>query len=134
MAKLSPGVKSLFEGKNFAHVGTLNEDGSPHVSAVWVDVEGDNILVNTSEGRVKPENVRRDPRVSISIYEQENPYKSATVQGKVTEMRHDGAEDNIHKLAKKYMDADRYPLLQPGEQRVIMVIEPKHVATMGVDD
>lgn len=133
MAKLSPAIRALFEAKNFAHVATLMPDGSPQVSVVWVDVEGDNILVNTSEGRVKPNNVRKDPRVAVSIYDQENPYKSAAIQGKVVEMRHEGAEESIHKLAKKYMGADRYPYLQEGEQRVIMVIEPDQVSGMGVD-
>lgn len=131
--QLSPAVKALFEGKNFASVATLMPDGSPQVSVVWVDIEGDIILVNTSEGRVKPNNVRRDARVGIAIYDQNNPYVSAAIQGKVIDMRHDGAEESIHKLAKKYMDADRYPYLQEGEQRVIMVIEPQHVSTMGVD-
>jgi PPOX class probable F420-dependent enzyme len=129
----SPAVKALFEGKNYASVATLMPDGSPQVSVVWVDIEGDRILVNTAEGRVKPNNVRKDPRVAVSIYAQENPYKSATIQGKVVEMRHEGAEESIHKLAKKYIGADRYPNLQPDEQRVIMVIEPEKVATMGVD-
>jgi PPOX class probable F420-dependent enzyme len=130
---LSPGVKALFEGKNFANVGTLNADGSPHVSAVWVELDGDNIIVNTQEGRVKPANVRRDPRVSVSIHDQNNPYQSAVIQGKVVDITHDGAEEGIHRLAKKYMDADRYPYLQPGDQRVILVIEPQHVSGMGVD-
>jgi len=69
MATLTPGVRALFEGKNFGHLATIMADGSPQVSVVWVDVEGDNILVNTAEGRIKPRNVRRDPRVAISIYD-----------------------------------------------------------------
>lgn len=133
MTQLSQGVRELFEGKNFAHLATLMPDGSPQSTVVWVDVEGDNVLVNTSEGRVKPNNVRRDKRVAISVFDQENPYKSASVQGEVAEVRKDGATDHIHKLAKKYMDADEYPYLQPGEQRLIFVIRPDKVATMGVD-
>ena len=129
-AKLSEGVKKLFTEPNFAHLATLMPDGSPHASVVWVDIDGDRIIVNTQEGRVKPANVRRDPRVSISIYEQSNPYNSATVHGRVVEITHEGAEAGIHKLAKKYMGQDRYPYLQPGDQRVIFVIEPTHVASM----
>jgi hypothetical protein len=79
---------------------------------------------------VKPANVRHDPRVSISIYEQANPYNSATIQGRVVEITHAGAEEGIHKLAKKYMGQDRYPYLQPGDQRVIFVIEPAKVTSM----
>ena len=66
-ATLSEGVKKLFQGPNFAHLATLMPDGSPQVTVVWVDLDGDRILVNTAEGRIKPRNVRRDPRVAISI-------------------------------------------------------------------
>jgi len=132
-AALSQGIKKLFQEPNYAHVATLMADGSPQVTPVWVDIEGDRILVNTSEGRVKPRNVRRDPRVAISIVKQDNPYSSAYIRGRVAEMRHEGAKEHIDKLAKKYLGQDTYPYLQPGEQRVIMVIEPEHVGSMMVD-
>ena len=132
-ATLSEGVKKLFQEPNFAHLATLMPDGSPQVTAVWVDLEGDRIMVNTAEGRVKPRNVRRDPRVAISIVRQENPYQSAFIRGRVVELRHEGADESIDRLAKKYMGQDRYPWRAPGEQRVIMVIEPERVATMMVD-
>jgi PPOX class probable F420-dependent enzyme len=129
---LPAGAKALFEGKNFAHVATINPDGSPQVSVVWVDVEGDSILVNTAEGRIKPRNVRRDPRVAISVHSQDNPYQSATVQGEVIELRHEGADAHIDKLAKKYMGVDVYPNRRADEQRVILVIRSDQVAGMGV--
>jgi len=132
-AALSQGIKKLFQEPNYAHVATLMADGSPQVTPVWVDIEGDRILVNTSEGRVKPRNVRRDARVAISIVKQDNPYSSAYIRGRVAEMRHEGAKEHIDKLAKKYLGQDTYPYLQPGEQRVIMVIEPEHVGSMMVD-
>ena len=132
-ASLSEGVKRLFREPNFAHIATLMPDGSPHVSVVWVDIDGDRIIVNSQEGRVKPANIRRDPRVSISIYEQANPYNSATVHGRVVEVTHEGAEEGIHKLAKKYMGQDRYPWRAPGEQRLILVIEPERVGGQMVD-
>ncbi len=132
-ASLPEGVKKLFREPNFAHLATLMPDGSPQVTPVWVDIDGDRILVNTAEGRVKPRNVRRDPHVAISIYRQDNPYSSAFIRGRVVEITHEGAEDHIHKMAKKYLGQDRYPYLQPGEQRVILVIEPEHVGSMMVD-
>ncbi len=134
MATLTPGVRALFEGKNFGHLATIMPDGSPQVSVVWVDIEGDNILVNTAEGRIKPRNVRRDPRVAISIYDQDVPYKSATIKGEVIEVRSEGALENIHQLAKKYMDLDEYPYLQPGDQRLLFVIRPDQVFGMGIDE
>ena len=83
MAKpLPPTVRRLLEGKNIAHVATLMRDGSPQVTAVWVDVDGDRILVNTAEGRTKPRNVRRDPRVAISIADAETPEVAAFIRGR----------------------------------------------------
>jgi len=130
---LSEGVKKLFLEPNFAHLATLMPDGSPQVTPVWVDLEDGRILVNTAEGRAKPRNVRRDPRVAISITKQDNPYASAFIRGRVVEMRHEGADELIDRLAKKYIGQDRYPWRQPGEQRLIMVIEPEHVRSMQVD-
>ena len=132
-ATLSEGVKKLFQEPNFAHIATLMADGSPQVTPVWVELEGDRILVHTAEGRVKPRNVRRDPRVAVSIARQDNPYQAAFIRGRGVELRHEGADESIDRLAKKYMGQDRYPWRAPGEQRLIMIIEPERVATMMVD-
>ena len=132
-ATLSEGVKKLFREPNYGHMATLMPDGSPQVSPVWVDVDGDRILVNSAEGRSKPRNVRRDARVAISIYNQENPYSSAFIRGRVVEITHEGADEHIDKLAKKYLGQDTYPYRQPGDQRVILVIEPEHVGSMMTD-
>ncbi len=103
------------------------------MTPVWVDFADGRILVNTAEGRAKPRNVRRDPRVAISITKQDNPYASAFIRGRVVEIRQEGADELIDKLAKKYIGQDRYPWRQPGEQRLTMVIEPEHVSSMQVD-
>src|SRR3989304_1532734 len=126
-ASLSPGVKKLFQEPSFAHIATLMHDGSPQVSPVWVELDGDRIIVNTAEGRTKPRNVRRDPRVAVSITSQANPYANATVRGRVVEIPHARADEGIDRLAKKYLGQDKYPFRQPGEQRVVLVIEPEHV-------
>src|SRR2546422_4675973 len=97
--KLSDEIKALVRGANFAHMATLMPDGSPQVTPVWVDLEGDRILVNSAEGRTKPGNVRRDPRVAISITSGENPYAAAFVRGRVVNVTHEGADDHINKLA-----------------------------------
>jgi PPOX class probable F420-dependent enzyme len=120
-------AKHLFENKDFAHVATLNSDGSPQVSAVWIGLDGDLVTFNTAEGRLKTKNLHRDERVAISITNQENPYENLIVQGKVVEMAQDGADDDIDALAKRYLDADSYPFRQPGEERVIVKIEPEKV-------
>lgn len=132
-ATISAGVRKLFQEPNFAHLATLMADGSPQVSPVWVDVEGERILVNTAEGRAKLRNVRRDPRVALSIASHQNPYSSAFIRGRVVEVRHEGADAHIDKMAKKYLGKDRYPGRAPGEQRVLLVIEPQHISKMNVE-
>ena len=132
-ATLSENVKKLFLEPNFGHLATIMPDGSPQVTPVWVEMEGDRIVVNTAEGRIKPRNVRRDPRVAISIFRQENPYQAAYIRGRVVELRHEGADESIDRLAKKYIGQDRYPWRQPGEQRLMLVIEPERAGGQMVD-
>jgi PPOX class probable F420-dependent enzyme len=131
-AEISPMVRSLLEGKNFAHIATTMKDGSPQNTAVWVDIEGNNILFNTAEGRVKPRNLRRNPKVAISITDSENPYRAAFIRGRVTNITPEGGDAHIDKLARKYMGVDSYPNRQPGEVRLVVTVEPDHISTMGV--
>jgi PPOX class probable F420-dependent enzyme len=127
MAEIPAEAEHLLGGKHFAHVATLMPDGSPQVSPVWVDIEDGLVLFNTAEGRLKPENLRRDPRVAISITDDENPYENVLIRGKAVELTHDGADEHIDALANRYMGVDEYPLRQPGEERVIVKIEPEKV-------
>jgi len=127
MAAIPDEAKHLFENKDFAHIATLNADGSPQNSAVWIGLDGDLVTFNTAEGRLKTKNVARDGRVAISVVNQENPYENLIIQGKVVELAHDGADDDIDALAKRYLDADSYPFRQDGEVRVIVKIEPEKV-------
>ena len=119
--------KLCTEGKNFAAVATLMPDGSPHASLVWVDSDGEHIIINTAEGRVKPKNIRRDNRVAVAIFDADNPYKQAMVQGVVVEDTHEGAEEHIDRMAKKYLDVNEYPHRGPDEKRVIFKIKPESV-------
>ena len=120
-------ARSLFQNKNFAFLSTLMNDGSPQVSPVWVDIEGDEILVNTAQGRVKQKNVSRDPRVAISVADSANPYSMVTVQGRVVKQTTEGADRHIDQMAKKYLGMDRYPGRAPGEKRIILRIRPEKV-------
>jgi PPOX class probable F420-dependent enzyme len=121
----------LTEGKNFAAVATLMPDGSPQVSIVWIDSDGEHVIFNTAEGRIKPKNLRRDPRVSVTVMNSENPYEQVMIRGHVVEMTHDGADTHIDRLAKKYLGVDKYPYRGSGEQRVIVKISAGYVATLG---
>ena len=123
-------VRALLEGKNFVHLATVMADGSPQCSALWCDYDGTHILLNTAEGRAKPRNLRRNPQVALSVFDQENPYVSATIRGRVVELTSEGADEHIDKLAKKYLGEDSYPFRQPGEQRLIIKIEPEHVTVV----
>lgn len=124
MASIPNDALHLLEGQHFAHVATLMEDGSPQVTPVWVGHEGDLVTFNTAKGRLKEKNLKRDPRVAISIVDAENPYVPLVIQGKVVEMTGEGADDDIDALAKRYLDEDTYPFRQPGEVRIIVKVEP----------
>jgi len=99
------------------------------VTTVWVDHDGDYILVNTAAGRRKHKNLSKDPRVSLAIVNTSNPYEAVFIRGRVTEaVEGKEAEAHIHKLSKKYTGRDQYPLA-PGERRVMYRIEPLKVMT-----
>jgi PPOX class probable F420-dependent enzyme len=122
--------RELLEQPNFCHVGSLREDGSPHVVPVWVDTDGSYALLNTAEGRVWANNAERDPRLALTVANRENPYEYVTIRGRVEEITREGADEHIDKLAKKYLGLDEYPLRQPGEQRVILRVSAERVHHM----
>lgn len=127
MATIPEEAFPLLEGMHLAHVGTINADGSPQVTPVWVDHDGDTVLINTAKGRIKERNLSRDPRVSISIVDAANPYRPLTIKGRVLELTEEGADAHIDKLAKRYLNEDSYPFRQPGEVRILVRIEPERV-------
>lgn len=117
----------ITESKSFASVATLMPDGSPQVSVMWVDTDGENILLNSAEGRVKTKNLRNDKRVAIAIVDSENQYRQAMIRGHVVEDTHEGAFEHTDVLAKKYIGQDKYPYHQEGDVRVIFKIKPDSV-------
>jgi PPOX class probable F420-dependent enzyme len=123
--------RDLFTKRAFASLATLMPDGSPQVTPVWVDLEGDLVLVNTARARQKDKNMRRDPRVAMAIIDPENPYRYLEIRGRIAEITEEGADAHIDKMAKKYLGADKYPYRQPSETRVIYKIQPERVSTMG---
>ena len=132
MAKTIPSTHSdLLQKPAFANLATLNPDGSPQVTPVWFDFDGTNLLINTARGRMKDRNLQRDPRVAVSIADPENPYRYVGIQGRVSEMTETGADAHIDKLAKKYLNKDKYPFRAPGEVRVILKIVPEKIHTNG---
>ncbi|HEY1511315.1 MAG TPA: PPOX class F420-dependent oxidoreductase [Solirubrobacteraceae bacterium] len=119
-------VQELLERPNHAIVSTFNKDGSILSTVAWVNTEGDALAVNSAVGRRWPANLQRDPRVTLLIPEEGNPYNYVEVRGTATVTR-EGADDHINALAKKYINQDEYPFRQPGEERIKFVIAPEHV-------
>ena len=120
-------IVRLFEGRNFAFLATVKKDGSPQVTPTWIDRDNDTILINTAKGRVKHENVSRDPRVSISLVDDQNPYSMVMISGKVIKQTTEGADEHIDKLARRYLNADRYPNHSADVKRVILKIKPERI-------
>jgi PPOX class probable F420-dependent enzyme len=123
--------KDLFRKKAFAHLATLMSDGSPQVTPVWCDYDGTYIRVNSAKGRLKDKNMGRNRKVALDIVDPDNGYRHMAVRGEVAEITEQGADAHIDRLAKKYLDKDKYPFRQQGEVRVIYKIRPERVTTMG---
>ncbi|MCC6217164.1 MAG: PPOX class F420-dependent oxidoreductase [Polyangiaceae bacterium] len=117
--------------KSFAHLGTTMPDGTPQVTPVWVDWDGQHVLVNSARGRLKDRNMDTRRKVGLAISDPENPYRYLGIQGEVVEVTEDGAAAHIDTMAKKYLGQDKYPFGQPGEVRCLYKIAPRKVHTMG---
>jgi PPOX class probable F420-dependent enzyme len=130
-AKIEGRGEELLKATNFCNVATLRQDGSVHAVPVWVDLQDGLPTLNTAEGRAWPRNLERDPRVTLTVQNMENPYEYVMIRGRVAERTHEGADEHIDALAKKYLGQDTYPARQPGEQRVIIRVEPEHVHVYG---
>lgn len=133
---LTEPIVKFFRGKNFGFLGTVNKDGSPQVTPTWIDIiekeENEDgreeiILINTAMDRLKQKNVSRDPRVSISMVDEDNPYSMVTIKGRVIEQTTAGADEHIDKLAKRYLNADRYPAHSPSVKRIILKVKPEKI-------
>jgi PPOX class probable F420-dependent enzyme len=122
---------ALLSDKNFCTVSTLRADGSVHAVPVWVDLQDGLPTLNTAEGRAWPRNLERDARVTLTVQNMDNPYEYLTIRGRVAERTHEGADAHIDALAMKYLGQDTYPYRQPGEQRLIIRVQPEYVHTYG---
>ncbi len=117
---------ALLQKPNYGVLATVRPDGTPQLTTVWVDAEDGYALVNTAEGRFKERYIRREPRASLYVRDEEDPYKWLSVTGPA-ELVSEGAEEHIDKLARKYTGRDRYPWRQEGERRIIVRITPERV-------
>lgn len=121
----------LLEGPSFAHVATIGPDGEPHSSPVWVEWDGEHIKIGQLETRQKYRNLRRDPRVALSIIDLDNPYRYVEVRGRAVRFEPDPDGEFADRLAKKYLGLDRFPHRQPGDRPVVVYVTPEHSTHMG---
>jgi PPOX class probable F420-dependent enzyme len=123
-------LRKILEDKAYGHVTTFDAQGKPQVTMVWLDVDGDEVLFNTAEGRRKPANLRRDPRIIVSVQDRNTPQSYAVFHGKAR-ITEEGADAQIDKLAKRFLGADKYPYRQPGEKRLTVRIRVDRIGGVG---
>ena len=124
----TPASRALFEKKVLAHIASLDPDGSPNVSPVWVELDGEDIVINTALGRAKARNLANDSRVAVSLTDPDNPTDTISVRGTVVGFTTDGADAVIDRLSKKYTGIDPYPYRREGEVRVTVTIRPDRIS------
>ena len=129
--ELPAALRDTLDSKAFAHVATLDPDGTPQVSVMWIMREGDDIVLNTARGRRKWRNLDHDPRVAISISPVGAPYENWSIQGRVAEMRTSDGVEVIDELARKYTNSDRYQGMKPGMVRVTIIVAVDRVGYWG---
>ncbi|MHB2029052.1 MAG: PPOX class F420-dependent oxidoreductase [Acidimicrobiales bacterium] len=120
--------RAIFEKKVLAHVASLDPDGGPNVTPVWVELEGNDIVINTALGRAKARNLAADDRVAVSLTDPDDLYRCISVRGTVISFTTDGADEVIDRLAKKYLDVESYPMRREGEVRVTVTIRPDRIS------
>jgi PPOX class probable F420-dependent enzyme len=134
MAQLTEKQRAFVAENPFvATATTLRKDGSPHNTIVWVDAEDGVVTFNTVVGRTKERNLRENPKVAITVVDPEDAYKWLSVSGSA-ELTTDGAEEQIDRLAKKYLGQETYPWHEPNQQRITVRIKPERVDAYGLDD
>jgi PPOX class probable F420-dependent enzyme len=124
----TPAARAIFDKTVLVHVASLDADGGPNVTPVWVELDGEDIVINTALGRAKARNLASDARVAVSLTDPDNPYVCIAVRGTVVTFTTDGADEQIDKLAKKYLNVDSYPMRREGEIRVIVKIRPDRIS------
>jgi PPOX class probable F420-dependent enzyme len=130
--QLTQAARTLISRPVIANVATVDQEGKPQLTPVWIDIDGDDLVFNTAKGRAKQSNLARNPSVAVSVVDPDDPYNVVIVRGTV-EATEDGADAHIDALAKKYLDVDTYPMRRPGEVRIIYRVRADHVVMQPAD-
>ena len=128
---LSPKARDLIARPVLASLATLNPDGSPQITPLWVDLDGDDVVFNTAKGRKKARNLERDPRVAVTVIDPDDQYNVVAFRGTVVDVTTEGADAHIDSLAKKYLGVDSYPMRREGEVRIRVMVRTDHIAMQG---
>jgi PPOX class probable F420-dependent enzyme len=128
---LSEKARALIARPVLASLATLNPDGSPQITPLWVDLDGDDVVFNTAQGRKKARNLERDARVAVTVIDPDDAYNVVAFQGTVSDVTTDGADAHIDALAKKYLGVDSYPMRREGEVRIRVTVRTDHIALQG---
>ncbi len=128
--KLEGRIREIVEqGKNYAHVAIPRKDGTVQTVIAWAHTDDDgNVTLNSAEGRKWPANLRRAKTATVTLMADGNPYEYVSVTGRLAGDTHDGADEHINALSKKYIDKDEYPFRQPGEERIKFTLTPERVS------
>lgn len=121
----------LLTSTALAHVATVGPRGEPQVNPVWFGWDGTHLRFSQTTTRQKYKNLGRDPRIALSIVDPGNPYRYLEIRGKVVAVEPDPELEFINSMAKKYLGQDRYPWHRPGDERVVIVVEPERTTGMG---
>jgi PPOX class probable F420-dependent enzyme len=130
MARLTEAEARMFSEPYYAVATTVRPDGSPHSTVVWVDYDGENVVFNTAEGRVKPRNLRANPQAGVTVVDPADGYRWIAVSGPA-ELSEEGAAEHINELANKYWGRDY--VIPEGQQRLIVTVKPERVTAYGLD-
>ena len=125
-------LQRLLQGRNLAFISTLSRDGSPHITPMWADMEGDVILINTFESSAKSKNIKKDPRIAISVVESNNPYNMVSIKGTVIDQTTEGAYEHLKKLDKRYLGIGKYYYREPNRKLVILMIKPEKATGLSI--
>jgi len=126
-ATLEGRPQEIIAGKNYAHVAIPRADGTVQTVIVWAHTDGAHVMLNSAEGRDWPQNLRRAGTATVTVMADSNPYEWVSVTGRLVEDTHDGADQHIDSLAKKYIGVDSYPYRKEGEQRIKFALAPERV-------
>ncbi|CAN5725661.1 PPOX class F420-dependent oxidoreductase [soil metagenome] len=129
--QIPEGYGDLLETNALIHVATIGPDGEPQSNPVWFDWDGEHIKFSQTKTRQKYRNVGRDPRIAVSIVDPENPYRYLEVRGEISKIEEDPNNDFINAMSMKYLGLEEYPNHQPGDERVVLYLEPEHTTQMG---